>query len=159
MIINYSNPQQLLAELQKSLDETLSYGDLPAKELQKTYAPGKWTVQQLLHHLADAESVLLERIRRGIAKPGQVVYGFDQDAWAEGLVYEGQNLVTSMQLYQSCRLTAIELAQRFYDSHGHQQYVHSETGLRTVKEEFDKVAWHNEHHLRQIRQALGIKIA
>jgi hypothetical protein len=33
--------------------------------------------------------------------------------------------------------------------------VHSETGVRTLKDEIDKVAWHNENHLAQIRAALA----
>jgi hypothetical protein len=41
-----------------------------------------------------------------------------------------------------------------YQKDGHLEWVHSETGVRTLKDEFDKVASHNEHHLRQIRAAL-----
>jgi hypothetical protein len=36
------------------------------------------------------------------------------------------------------------------DRSGHLEFVHSETGIRTLKAEFDKVASHNEHHLAQI---------
>ncbi len=38
---------------------------------------------------------------------------------------------------------------------GQREFVHSVTGVRTLKDEMDKVAWHNEHHLGQIRTALG----
>ena len=41
-----------------------------------------------------------------------------------------------------------------YLPNGRREFVHSETGVRTLKDEFDKVAWHNEHHLEQIEQAL-----
>jgi hypothetical protein len=41
-----------------------------------------------------------------------------------------------------------------YDTDGHREFVHSETGVRTLKEEFEKVASHNEHHLEQIELAL-----
>jgi hypothetical protein len=43
-----------------------------------------------------------------------------------------------------------------YDISGHREFVHSETGVRTVRDEFDKVAWHNEHHLAQIERALSV---
>jgi hypothetical protein len=42
-----------------------------------------------------------------------------------------------------------------YERHGHLEFVHSVTGVRTLKDEFDKTAAHNEHHLRQIRAALA----
>jgi hypothetical protein len=34
------------------------------------------------------------------------------------------------------------------------EFVHSEAGIRTLKDEFEKVASHNEHHLAQIRKAI-----
>ena len=37
---------------------------------------------------------------------------------------------------------------------GHLEFVHNETGVRTLKQEFDKVATHNEHHLEEIMMAL-----
>jgi len=45
-------------------------------------------------------------------------------------------------------------AQMHYERDGHREFVHSETGVRTLKEEFDKVASHNQHHLQQIELAL-----
>lgn len=141
-------------ELKATRERTLAYFDLPEEHLDKTYAAGKWTVRQLLHHLTDAETVLYERIRRGIANPGQAVWGFDQDLWAEKLNYQTAPLAVNKAIYQSVRNGVIQLAEEFYESHGDNQYVHSETGLRTVKEEFDKVVWHNERHLEQIEAAL-----
>ena len=41
-----------------------------------------------------------------------------------------------------------------YDSSGHPEFVYSETGIRTLKAEFDKIASHNEYHLEQIDLAL-----
>lgn len=154
METSFANLDDLLKALSRSMEETLAYFDLSDEDLEKTYAPGKWTIRELLHHLADAESVLYERIRRGIAKPGQVVYGFDQDAWAQNLHYADRELSVDQGVYLAVRRGVLTLVTAYYESAGDQQYVHSETGLRTVKEEFDKVAWHNEHHLRQIRQAL-----
>jgi len=155
MEVEYATLNDLLNELKATSAETLQYFELASAELDKTYAPGKWTVRQLLHHLADAESVLYERIRRGIARPGQVVYGFDQDAWADQLDYQDRDLERNKRMFEVIRENTIELAERYYESKGQQVYVHSETGLRTVQQEFEKVAWHNAHHLRQIRQALN----
>jgi hypothetical protein len=84
-----------------------------------------------------------------------VIWGFDQDAWAGQLDYAMRDLAVDSAIYAAIRQGVIELAVAYYEKAGANQYVHNETGLRTVKEEFDKVAWHNEHHLRQIRLALG----
>jgi hypothetical protein len=154
MDVIYQNKEAILQVLEAQAEEMESFFLLSPNDLSKTYAPEKWTVRQLLHHLADAETVLYERIRRGIARPGQVVWGFDQDKWADQLNYNTRDLAINQAIYQSIRRGVIDLVNTHYDLAGDRQYVHNETGLRTVKEEFDKVAWHNEHHLRQIRAAL-----
>lgn len=146
--------QELLKNLEATKAQTLKYFDLPDTEMGKSYAPGKWTVCQLLHHIADAESVLYDRIRRAISKPGQVVWGFDQDAWAEKLEYEDQPMAHNKALYSAVRDAVIFMAKKYYEPLGENPFVHSNTGLRTLKDEFDKVAWHNKGHLEQIEKAL-----
>ncbi len=154
MVIHYDNLEKLLSALENSQKETLGYFNLPESELEKQYAPGKWTVKQLLHHLADAETVLYERIRRAIAAPNQVIWNFDQDAWCEKLDYVNVPLEMNKPLFESTRNMVIYYAKKYYKSLGGNEFVHSSTGKRTLKDEFEKVAWHNEHHLEQIRQAL-----
>jgi len=144
----------IIANLQQNLDEILPYFDLSEEELSKSYAPGKWTVKQLLHHLADAETVLYERIRRAIAKPGQIVWGFDQDAWADNLEYGSIPLEMNKAILISVRIGIIYFAGQYYMTKGDNFYIHSETGNRLLHEEFDKVVWHAEHHLSQIKTAL-----
>lgn len=150
--------EKILTDLDNTYTQTLPFFDLNESDLAKTYAIGKWTIRQLLHHIVDAEMVLFERIRRGIAHPMQVVYGFHQDDWANHLDYDDRPMEISKQMYIANRAGIRHLAQKFYTTKGQNQYVHSETGLRTVKEEFDKVVWHNAHHLKQIEQAVANNI-
>jgi hypothetical protein len=79
---------------------------------------------------------------------------FDQDAWARGLDYASVPLELSAQVYRSVRGALIYYAGLHYEKNGHLEFVHSVTGVRTLKEELEKVASHNEHHLSQIRLAL-----
>ena len=145
---------QLIRELERTRDETLSYFSLGESDLARTYGPGKWSVRFLLHHLADSETVLFERIRRTLSEPRPVLWVFDQDAWAQGLDYSQMPLDISRRVYEAVRSAIIYYAGQYYESKGHLEFVHSVTGVRTLKDELDKVASHNEHHLRQIRLAL-----
>ncbi|SDM19779.1 DinB superfamily protein [Catalinimonas alkaloidigena] len=147
----------LIEQLQRTQAETLSYFEASEPELRRSYGPGKWNVRYLLHHLADAESMLLERIKRIISEPHQILWSFDQDAWAEHLHYARRPLILSRNLYTACRNQMIYYARLHYEANGHLQFVHSEMGMRTLKEEFEKVAGHNQHHLEQIREALLIQ--
>jgi hypothetical protein len=144
----------IVTRLEAARDRTLKYFEASDEQLARSYAPGKWTVRFILHHLADAETVLFDRIRRAISEPRQVLWAFDQDAWARGLDYSRVPLDLSRRIYESVRAGVIYQARQHYDNSGHCEFVHSETGVRTLKDEFDKVAWHNEHHLEQIESAL-----
>ena len=147
---------EIIERLEATRAATLGYYDLGVEHLDKSYGADKWAIRFILHHLADAETVLYDRIRRVISEPRQVLWGFDQDAWARELDYSGVSVELSKQTYASVRSGIIYYARLHYGSSGHLEFVHSETGVRTLKQEFDKVAAHNEHHLAQIRMALDV---
>lgn len=144
----------LLKELNDTRQQTLAYFALPPKTWTKQYAPGKWNVRQLLHHIVDADTVLYKRVRRVIAEPEPHVLAFDQDRWCEQLDYEQIPLSVNQAIYAATRPAVIHLAERFYESLYDKPFVHSETGPRTLGQEFEKIAWHNAHHLQQIAEAL-----
>jgi hypothetical protein len=145
----------LREQLEKTRDETLRFFALGEADLARTYGPGKWPVRYVLHHIADSETVFFERIRRALSEPRPVLWVADQDAWAKGLGYSRLPLDLSRRVYEAVRAAVIYYAGEHYERSGHLEFVHSVTGLRTLKDEFDKVAFHNAHHLDQIRAALG----
>jgi DinB family protein len=147
---------QLIRDLEATRDETLKCFTLGETDLARTYAPGKWSIRFILHHLADSETVLYDRIRRVLSEPRQVLWVFDQDAWATGLDYAQVPLELSRRVYESVRNAIIYHAGLHYERRGQLEFVHSVTGVRTLKDEFDKVASHNAHHLNQIRTALAV---
>jgi hypothetical protein len=145
----------LIADLEATRDETVRYFGLGEDDLARTYAPGKWSVRYILQHLTDSETVLYDRIRRVLSEPRQVIWVYDQDAWANALNYQERPLEMARRIYESVRAAMIYYAGLHYERDGHLEFVHSVTGVRTLRDEFDKTAAHNEHHLRQIRTALA----
>jgi hypothetical protein len=99
----------IIQDLEKTRDETLRYFTLGTEDLARTYAPGKWSVKFILHHVADSETVLYDRIRRVLSEPRQVLWVFDQDAWAKGLDYSQVPLDLSRQVYESVRNAVITM--------------------------------------------------
>ncbi len=148
---------KIVDDLITTRDKTLSYYELPESMMYLTYGPGKWCVKEILHHLADAETVLYERLRRPLAEPFPVMWGFAQDAWCEKLDYKNMPLEINKDVFLPVRNAIIALAPRFYESHGHLPFNHSRLGLRTIRDEFDKVVWHNENHLSHIEQCLRLE--
>ena len=145
---------EILQALDRTRYETLRYFGLTEAALRATYGPGKWSVRHLLHHLADSELVLAERIRRILSERRKVLWAFDQEDWARQLDYDSMPLELSRSIYEAARAGTRHLVAAHYATLGHLEWDHSEMGVRTLKMEMDKVAEHNEHHLGQIRLAL-----
>jgi hypothetical protein len=146
---------EIIDNLEKTRNKALEYYELEDFFLHLTYEEGKWNIRQLLCHISDVETVLYDRIRRVIAEPKQVIWGFDDNLWAKNLDYNSFPLSISKQTFNAVREGVIYLADKFYQELGNKQFIHSETGIRTLRDEFDKVAWHCEHHSKQIELAIN----
>jgi len=81
-----------------------------------------------LVHLADAESILHERIKRVIAEPKQVIWAFNQNLWCDNLDYENFPLSLSKDLFIANRQSVIFLAGMYYSKLGKNEFIHSEKG-------------------------------
>lgn len=145
----------LIHELERTRDEALQCFSLHQRDLARIYAPGKWSIGHILHHLSDSEIVFFDRIRRVLSEPRPVLWVMDQDAWARGLDYSRVPLDISRHVYEATRKAIIYYAGAHHERSGHLEWVHSVDGVRSLRDEFDKVAAHNEHHLGQVRLALG----
>jgi hypothetical protein len=145
---------EIIEELERTKADTLKYFDLRDEDLQKSYGPGKWNVRYVLHHLADSETVLFYRIRRVISEPNQVIWFYDQEAWAKKLDYATVPLTLAKSIYLSSREGNLYYAARHYTGSEEIRCVHSQAGLMTLKDQFDKVVWHNQQHLNDIQKAL-----
>src|SRR5215207_4589222 len=115
---------RLIHELEKTRDETLRYFSLDQGDLERTYGQDKWSVRFILHHLSDSETVLFDRIRRVLSEPRQVLWVYDQDAWARGLDYAQVPLDIARGVYQAVRRAIIYYAGTYYEEKGHLEFVH-----------------------------------
>ena len=150
---------EIITKLESTRERTLPLFELRDEELERTYAPGKWSVRTILHHITDTQTVLYDRVRRVLCEPGQVQWAFNQDAWVKGLNYSELPLELSRNMYAAVRACVIHQARLHYEIDGSREFVHSEDGIRTLKSEFDRVANHNAHHVAQIELALRSAIS
>lgn len=65
---------------------------IPAEKATYTYAPGKWTVKQVLQHVIDAERVFVYRAMRFSRKDNTPLEGFDENSYAENDASETRTL-------------------------------------------------------------------
>jgi DinB superfamily len=145
---------ELLNLLISTKRETIQFFNLPGNELGKSYSAGKWSIKEILHHLTDTEIQFQHRLKKIIAEPGQVILASDQDKWNIAFDYKNEPFKNKKQVFELCRDLNYDLIDRFYEKYSAKEFVHSEEGLRTLKDEFEEVATHNQRHNRQIEMAL-----
>jgi len=155
MNTDITSKDQLLQLLNESRAITSAFFDLSEADLERDYGQGKWNIRQILHHLADAECVFHSRFKRIIAEPKQVIWSFDQEDWESAFNYKTEPLTGKKDLYLICRDQNYLLVDKYYDSHGAKEFVHSINGLFTLRYELARVGTHNAKHIGHMQMALG----
>lgn len=140
-------------ELRRTGEEVLAQFHAPEGDLDKRYGPGKWSVREILVHLADCEIVFLWRVYRGVAEPGTPVYGFNQDAWANALHYATRPLGLARDLFAAARNQLVHVVETMPEAAARHSIHHSEAGIVTVSQLLEKCVKHTRHHLSQIEAA------
>lgn len=144
------NRNELLTSLESNRDRTARLFDIALPSLAKSYAPGKWSVRQILTHIADVELVLWWRFSRAAAEPGSAVEVFDQDLWVEALCVPGRSIEASRAGFIGARALMIDMVRTLPDDVLMRSCVHPERGLVAAHEWVGYTVRHSAHHCEQV---------
>ena len=126
---------------------------LPAKVLQYKPSPDKWSVQEILAHLADSELVYGYRLRQAIADKEPTFAPIDQDAWAANLGYMEPTPPELIALYSLLRRANLRVLRRLKPADLEKGGFHPEHKRKvTVGEIVQMMAKHGPNHLDQIER-------
>jgi len=128
-----------------------------AAQLKRRPAPGKWSVAEVLAHLADAETVISWRIRQVLGASGQTIQAYDQDVWAETFEYAKCDPRQSLATYTALREANVALLKRIPKKLWENYGIHSERGHETVTHIVNMVAGHDINHRLQVEAILKDK--
>jgi len=115
-------------------------------------APGKWSIRQIVAHLADAEVVMAHRFRQVIAEKNPTIVAFDQDAWAQNLDYSRRKPKQSLETFRRVRAENYELLKELPESAYARAGNHTERGPVTLLQIVEGAAQHAESHARQLQE-------
>ncbi len=127
------------------------------KKLDRRPAPGKWSVTEILAHLADTEWVIGWRLRSILGSNGIPIQAFDQDAWAASFHYAKQDPRKSLALFRVLRETNLALLKSMPKEKWGNFGMHQERGKETVAHIFRLIAGHDLNHLGQVAALVGRK--
>ena len=120
-------------------------------ELRRRPRPGKWSIQEIVGHLADTEIVYGFRLRMMLAQPGSPIQAYDQDKWAKNLAYRRLPMKRLLERVRLLREENLRLLKSVPRSWWNRYGVHSERGHESVKRTLLLLAGHDVNHLNQIR--------
>jgi hypothetical protein len=148
-----SGPEPLMREQIGSL-EKLRY--LSEDQANHAYAEGKWTVKELIGHVADAERVFsyrLTRIARGDNTP---LAGFDENAWAKAAPHARRRIADVVDEMIAVRKSTLALIHSLDDSSIGNMGVANNNPV-SARAICWIMAGHTKHHLDILQDRYGLK--
>jgi hypothetical protein len=113
--------------------------------------PGKWSIRQLIAHVADSEMVDAFRMRAVIAEDHPTLSGYDQNLWTQNLDYAHRKPKQSLESFRRQRADNYDLLKHVPEGAFARVGNHSERGAMTLLDIVENCAQHAESHARQIQ--------
>lgn len=126
---------------------------LDDEQLEKKYREGSWTVRQLVHHIADSQLNMYQRLKLALTDDNPTVPAFDQEKWA-ALPDNDLPVESSIRMLEGLNERIVSLGQRLPEEFLDRVFTHEVNGEITVATKLAKLCWHEEHHLAHIQIAL-----
>jgi hypothetical protein len=152
-LLGTRNPADVLTETPLVLERLIA--GVNTDRLRRAEAPGKWSVQQVLAHMADSELVGAWRYRMILAHDRPAIAGYDQDAWANRLWYDEAEPQQSLATFSAIRGWNLRLLQRLSAEQLARVGVHAERGEESVGHLVKLYAGHDLLHRNQVERILA----
>ena len=151
-LLGERDPLDVAAELVPWLEARLSGLDEAA--IRRPEAPGKWSVVEIVQHLADSELVLGWRTRLILTEDRPAIQGYDQDAWARALRYADVPLALAMDQLRAARAANLRIWRALAPADRERVGRHTERGPESLDLLIRLVGGHDLVHRRQIDRVL-----
>lgn len=152
-LLGSRDPLQVLDELHRWLLSRVH--GLPDSVLRRPEKPGKWSVIEVIQHLADSELVAGFRTRMILTEDRPALQGYDQDRWASELGYRHVSLGQASEQLHALRTANLHLWKSLTPAQLERVGLHSERGPESAGHILRLMAGHDLVHRRQIDRILA----
>lgn len=125
--------------------------------MEERPAPDKWSIAEILAHLADAEVAAAYRLRKIVGEPGTPIQAFDQDCWATNMNYSQRDPEQSLKHFRALREVNLSLLRSLTPEQWECYGIHAERGKESVRHMVRLYAGHDLNHLKQIEAIISRK--
>jgi hypothetical protein len=156
-VLGDRDPVEVLGELDGWLDRR--FAGVPEAALRRPEAPGKWSVVEVVQHLADSELVLGFRMRMILTEDRPAIQGYDQDKWATTLRYPDVPLAEARDELRALRTANLRVLDRLGPADMERVGMHSERGPESLGHLIKLMGAHDLVHRRQIDRVLSVTLS
>ena len=129
----------------------------PGERLTDRPSPNKWSIGEILAHLAEDEIATAWRYRQMVEHSGSELAGFDQELWARIGDYSSRLPQESLALFHLLRNVNLQFLDRLTPEQWQCFGLHAERGRITVQDLAVHMAGHDANHIEQIRRILELR--
>lgn len=117
----------------------------------KVYAPGKWTIKDVVQHITDNERIQAYRALRFARNDSSLLPGYDEDPYAKEACAERRSLEELLEEFEVTRHSNILLYKSFTEEMLERKGICFGKEMSVLALGF-VLAGHQEHHLRVLRE-------
>lgn len=127
---------------------------LSAEQSQRTYRPGGWTVQQVVHHVGDSHLNALLRFKWALTEDTPAIKPYYEDRWATLGDFD-LPVAAGVAFIEQLHRRLVALLRSLTPAARQRKFIHPEmTEPVTIEQYIGLYAWHGKHHLAHIQNAL-----
>ncbi len=127
------------------------------KQLSRRPAPDKWSVSEIVAHLADSEIATSWRLRQILSTNAAPIQAYDQEAWARTFNYARRDPRQSVEDFRVLRASNLRLLKSVPRKSWENYGVHQERGNESAEYLVRLIAGHDINHLQQVEKILNGK--
>jgi hypothetical protein len=150
--INLTDDVELLTAIEQSM---LELDNAPVDKWRalgdRVYAPGKWTIKDMLQHIIDTERVFSYRMLAAARGESQKLPGYDEDAYAALADANRRDLDDLISELKLVRQSVLRLYQSFSEDMLH-RVCNGATGQYTVAAIGFMIPGHQRWHFRVLEE-------
>jgi len=128
---------------------------LTPRQLKWQPEPGKWSIVEILAHLADAEIVASWRMRSIVGQDGITIQPFDQDVWTSVFQYSKRDPKLSIEVFRVLRENNLAMLKALPPDAWERHGMHLERGKETIAHLARMFAGHDTNHVVQIERIVS----
>jgi hypothetical protein len=121
-------------------------------ELDFRPAPTEWSAREIVHHLADSETISGQRLRQLLVQDNARIQGYDQEEYARRLDYQRRPLEPALRAFEAARASTAQLFDQMTDADWQRAGTHTESGPYSATTWLQIYAEHAEAHAEQIQK-------